>query len=152
MKLLILAFFITTSAIAGNTSELIAAKKDNYNIMSNTYERLQNLLLANKVTEFCNLADKMVTVLYEIYDQDMELVQSLRTHDNQDFYNYSLHISENSYTDFITIDIFQNKCEQGGVLTALASFSRININLSYLKQTHRMWMNAFCPKFKDDCQ
>jgi hypothetical protein len=151
MRLLLLAFFLSTSAIAANTSELIIAKKDNYDLMTKSYNRLQSLLLVSKVTDFCNLADKIVTTLYEIYDQDMELVQSLREHDNQDLYNYSLHISENSYTDFITINIFQNKCQQGGVLTALASFSRIYINLSYLKQTHRMWMNAFCPQLKGQC-
>ncbi len=152
MKLSILILLFALNTFAYTTSELVVLKRDNFIYMGKVYKYLSSLIIQNKTEEFCTYNDKLGPKLLEIYEQDMELASSLKEFDNSDFYDYSEQIKDNAYTDFITVQYFQDNCTQGKPKASLASFVGIETNLTYIKTRHSLWMNAFCDMIPGKCQ
>lgn len=148
---MILSFMQTSYSSKNDLAQLLKTKKNNYSQVLNSYIDLEDSLRKRDINKFCLSVVNLKQSFYEVYAEDMKLAWSLVSFNNQDFLNYANHIDENSKSDIFNLNYFQNLCEKNRALDALKSFSGIYMNQSFLRMTHSIWMESFCPEIPGNC-
>jgi hypothetical protein len=150
--LLILPFLLCLSApVWAGLGQLVDARSQNYLYLQKHYTSLSTSLNEDNRKHFCSLVESARPNLVEILQDDNLLIFALRSTANLDFYNYSIHLEENSFSPLFANNAFRDMClnnSDGKPSELIQSIKYHLMNVHFLKTTHELWINAFGP-FED---
>jgi hypothetical protein len=146
MKIIILLMF-SISVFAGP----VMTKKSNYQDALQTYRTLKSHIENRKFGPFCDESKLFKTKIISTLEDDHNLVAFLRSLGDQDIFDYSNLILENSITDFNTVSGFLDRCSSDRFDGLLGDFKNILMNIEYFSMLYDRWISAYCQSIPKNC-
>lgn len=111
-KLILLIFLITTMPLrASQLGEMLASKTKNFETVKKFYLQLQLDVQQNEKTLFCAHVETYYRAAFNILEQDLELIELLKSSEKEIEQNYGKHIEDNSRSDLFALQGHKNSCK-----------------------------------------